>query len=544
MPRLVLGSFVVLALLPVVAVSAIAQPGVSVVRDVAYREGSKPSTYERERCRMDMYLPPTTNAAARFPVLVWFHGGGLTSGDKHEAEAMALSAQGLAVVLPNYRLYPKVKFPTYIEDAAAAVAWVVKNIEKHGGDRSRIFVGGHSAGGYLTAMLGLDSAYLKPHGLSTRDLAGLIPIAGQMVTHSTVREQRGIAESTPVIDEAAPLFHVRRDAPRLVAVVGLKDTETRIAENRYFVAALHVAGHHSSEFIGVPGRDHNGIVGGLANPIDPVARIILDFTGAKAPTGPVAASLRGLAEEIRAHRAGVGVWWMGNGGWILKGAGVVVGIDLELNSGRPLGSPPISVDEAAGLMDLVLVTSNRPDHCNPETLNRIAISGRATFVVPQSCLQSQPALRIPRRLLKIPHPQFAFVEKGVSIQPIHSVAGGPNHAVATREAALLENLRYNCGYVFKLAGKTFLQPGESMLTDEHLGLQGIDALFVSPTVYAMHLDRSAILVERLKPAHIFAQQTDMVSLGAVSAAILQSNLPEGFRAQVHPLERGAGFVVP
>jgi acetyl esterase/lipase/L-ascorbate metabolism protein UlaG (beta-lactamase superfamily) len=539
-------SFAILALLQlVVAPAANGQPGVSVVRDVAYREGSKLSGYERERCRMDLYLPPTTNAAARFPVLVWFHGGNLTGGNKQsESEAMALAAQGLAVVQPNYRLYPKVKFPAYIEDAAAAVAWVVKNIEKHGGDKGRVFVGGHSAGGYLTAMVGMDPGYLKPHALSPRDLAGLIPIAGQMVTHSTVREQRGIAETTPVIDAAAPLFHVRGDAPPLVAVVGLKDTETRIAENRYFVAALRMAGHKNSEFIGVPGRDHSGIVGGLANPIDPVARILLDFTRAKAPTGPVAASVLGLAEEIRAHRAGVGVWWIGNGGWILKGAGIVVGIDLDLKEGNPRGSPPVSMDEAAGLVDLVLVTSNRSDHCNPETLNRIAVSGRATFVVPQSCLQSQPLLRIPRRLLKIPHPQFAFVEKGVSIQPIHSVAGGPNHAVAMHEAALLENLRYNCGYVFKLAGKTFLQPGESMLTDEHLGLQGIDAVFVSPTVYATHLERSAILVERLKPTHIFAQQTDMVSLGAVSAAMLQSNLPEAFRAQVHPLERGAGFVVP
>ncbi len=546
MSRLFSCLFVAYALLHAVTASAAGvQPGVSVVRDVAYREGSKLSAYERERCRMDLYLPPTTNAAVRFPVLVWFHGGSLTGGDRQsEVEAMALAARGLAVVQPNYRLYPKVKFPVFIEDAAAAVAWVVKNIEKHGGDRKRVFVGGHSAGGYLTAMVGMDPGYLKPHALSPADLAGLIPIAGQMATHSTVREQRGIATTTPFIDAAAPLFHVRKDAPRLIAIVGLKDTETRIAENRYFVAALHVAGHNRSEFIGVPGRDHNGIVGGLANPIDPVTRIILEFSGAKAPTGPSAASILGLAEEIRAHRAGVGVWWMGNGGWILKGAGVVVGIDLDLKLGNPRGSPPISMDEAAGLLDLVLVTSNRSDHCNPETLNRIAVSGRATFVVPQSCLQSQPTLRIPRRLLKIPRPQFSFVEKGVSIQPIHSVEGGANHAVAMSGAALLENLRYNCGYVFKLAGKTFLQPGESMLTDEHLGLQGIDAVFVSPTVYATHLERSAILVERLKPTHIFAQQTDMVSQGAVSVAILQSNLPEAFRAQVHPLERGTGFVVP
>jgi L-ascorbate metabolism protein UlaG (beta-lactamase superfamily) len=365
-----------------------------------------------------------------------------------------------------------------------------------------------------------------------------------MITHSTVREQRGIAETTPIIDGGAPLFHVRKEAPRIVAVVGLKDTEARIAESRYFIAAMHASGHTGSEFVGVPGRDHVGIVAGLANPIDPVARLMLDFTGARALTGRVAPPVSGLGEQIRAHRAGVGVWWMGNGGWILKGGGVVVGVDLDLSGSSPGGTPPLSMDEAAVLLDLVLVTSSRPDHCNVQTINRIAIAGRSTFVLPQSCLQTQHGLRVPRRLLKIPRPGFAFVEKGVQIRPIRSVAGGPDRTVATLDSALTENLRHDCGYVFTVAGKTMMQPGESMLTDEHLGLTGIDAVFVSPTTSAMHIDNASILVERLKPGHIFVQQTDMASLGAVSAGILQAGLPDAYRAGVHPLARGAGFVVP
>ncbi|MCK4989925.1 MAG: alpha/beta hydrolase, partial [Bacteroidales bacterium] len=107
--------------------------------------------YIRERCVLDIYYPVEKEG---FPTVVWFHGGGLTGGNKFIPEE--LKEKGVAVVAVNYRLYPKIKAPVYIEDAAAAVAWVFKNIETYGGDPDLIFVSGHSAGGYLASMVGLD----------------------------------------------------------------------------------------------------------------------------------------------------------------------------------------------------------------------------------------------------------------------------------------------------------------------------------------------------------------------------------------------------
>jgi len=111
--------------------------------------------YAGERCVLDIYYPKNTNG---FPTVVWFHGGGLTGGNKYIPEN--LKEEGICVIAVNYRLYPKVKTPVFIEDAAAAVAWVFNNIEDYGGDASEIFISGHSAGGYLTMMVGLDKRWV------------------------------------------------------------------------------------------------------------------------------------------------------------------------------------------------------------------------------------------------------------------------------------------------------------------------------------------------------------------------------------------------
>ncbi len=131
-----------------------------------------------------------------FPTVVWFHGGGLTGGNKHIPEA--LKEEGICVVAVNYRLYPKVKSPVYIEDAAAAVAWVFNNINDYGGDPSLIFISGHSAGGYLTMMVGLDKRWLKSNDIDANRIAGLIPFSGHTITHMTVRKERGIPNTQPI----------------------------------------------------------------------------------------------------------------------------------------------------------------------------------------------------------------------------------------------------------------------------------------------------------------------------------------------------------
>ena len=121
----------------------------------------------------------------------------------------------MIVIAVNYRLLPKVTISECLGDAAAAIAWTFKEVEKYGGNKKKIFVSGHSAGGYLTAMIGLDKKWLKEYSIDADSLAGLIPFSGQVISHFSYRKMNGIDNLQPTIDEFAPLFHVRKDAPPL-----------------------------------------------------------------------------------------------------------------------------------------------------------------------------------------------------------------------------------------------------------------------------------------------------------------------------------------
>lgn len=261
--------------LPVLAASA---GDVVVHENIFYKSGSGLSEYELERCALDLYVPEGT---ADFPVIVWFHGGGLTAGDKAEATqaaiARSLAARGVGVASVNYRLSPRASFPAYVEDAAASVAFVLDRIADYGGDPAKVFVSGHSAGGYLVAMVGLDEGYLAAHGRDLDDLAGLMPISGQMVTHATVREERSLPAGQPIVDAAAPVFHVSAAAPPVLAIAGSDDLPARPEENRYFVAALRAVDHPDASYLEVDGRNHGSIVTGIPDDGDAVAEALVEF---------------------------------------------------------------------------------------------------------------------------------------------------------------------------------------------------------------------------------------------------------------------------
>lgn len=218
--------------------------------------------YLAERCVLDVYYPKDVKS---FATIVWFHGGGLHGGNK--SIPAALKEKGIAVVAVNYRLYPQAKAPQYIEDAAAAVAWVFKNIESLGGDPARIFISGHSAGGYLTSMVGLDKRWLKVHNIDANQIAGLIPFSGHAITHMTVREERGIKDTQPVVDDLAPLYHVRPDAPPLLLITGDREREMlgRYEENAYLMRMMKVAGHKDTRLFELDGYGH-----GMAEPAFPL----------------------------------------------------------------------------------------------------------------------------------------------------------------------------------------------------------------------------------------------------------------------------------
>ena len=252
------------------------------IADIAYKTGGALSKYEAERCKLDIYLPP---GGKNFATLVWFHGGALKAGskggtgdsDKTPAIARALASGGIAVVAVNYRLSPKATFPAYLEDAAASVAWVRAHIAEHGGDPAKVFISGHSAGGWIALMLAMDARWLKPHRLTPDSFAGYVPLSGQTMTHYTVREERGIGKETIIADEAAPVYHCRKDTPPMLVLAADHDMAARSEENEYFVAVLKGAGNQRVTFRQIADRAHGSIAHDMVKPGDPVRQAILDF---------------------------------------------------------------------------------------------------------------------------------------------------------------------------------------------------------------------------------------------------------------------------
>jgi acetyl esterase/lipase len=227
------------------------QPRFKVLKEVAYDDGTN------ERRVFDIYQP---ESPSEFATLVWFHGGGLTGGERNIP--VELMGHGYAIAAAGYRLSPEVKAPDYLDDAAMAVAWIVKNINDFGGDPGKVFVGGYSAGGYLANMVGLDRTWLARYGIDANSLAGIIPISGNTVTHFTIRNERGIGAMQPIVDEFAPLFHVRGDSPPMLLVTGDRELELfgRYEETAYFWRMMKLVGAKSVELYELQGFNHHTVL--------------------------------------------------------------------------------------------------------------------------------------------------------------------------------------------------------------------------------------------------------------------------------------------
>ena len=227
------------------------------LENVSYRGKLRMSSYAAQRCRLDVYYPVV---AKPFATVVWFHGGGLTSGNR--SIPAALKDNRLAIVAVGYRLSPKVTVATILDDAAAAVAWTFKNIEQYGGARTLIFVSGHSAGGYITSMLGLNGQLLNAHRINSNSIAGLIPYSGHTITHFTARAELGISDKQPTIDQFAPLFHVKKHCPPMLLITGDRDLELlgRYEENAYFWRMMRVVGNETTTLKEIKGHDHGQMV--------------------------------------------------------------------------------------------------------------------------------------------------------------------------------------------------------------------------------------------------------------------------------------------
>ena len=205
---------------------------------------------------LDLYVPVTDKPV---PLLVFFHGGGLEGGDKADCEpnALELARQGIAVAMPNYRLYPRVSYPAFLEDAASAVRWVAAYAAREL-TCAGLFVGGHSAGAYLAMMLCLDGRWLGNEGLKPADLSGFIFASGQPTTHFNILNYRGEDPRRAMIDETAALYHVTgSDGPPIQVLCADNDFPARLEQTQLLVATLkHYEYASEIDFQILEGHDH------------------------------------------------------------------------------------------------------------------------------------------------------------------------------------------------------------------------------------------------------------------------------------------------
>ncbi|MCC8114834.1 MAG: alpha/beta hydrolase [Bacteroidales bacterium] len=243
-----------------------AQDGYATICDLCYT--AKSDTYAQSRCKLDIYYPNQVDSLC--PVVVWFHGGGLTSGEKSFPHR--LKNQKITLVAVNYRLLPTVNIDDCLDDCAEAVAWVFNHITQYNGSPQEIILSGHSAGGYISAMLGLDKRWLTKYDIECDSIAAMVPVTGQMISHFSYRAMNNISNLQPTIDEYAPLFHVRKDAPPLILISGDRDLELfgRYEENAYMRRMMQLVGHKDTVLYEIGGHGH-GPVG------DPGQYILLSY---------------------------------------------------------------------------------------------------------------------------------------------------------------------------------------------------------------------------------------------------------------------------
>lgn len=190
---------------------------------------------------LDLYLPECENA----DVFIYFHGGGLVNGDKAGKTGISSMAQlterGKIVISANYRMYPTAKFPEFVEDAAMVVAWAKKNLSNYT-TFNKIFIGGSSAGAWLTAMLAYDKKYLGAHSIRTTEIDGYVIDAAQLTSHFNVIKEHGYDSRRIIVDESAPIYFVDEttDFPNIFIFVADNDMPCRYEQTQMFLKTLEM----------------------------------------------------------------------------------------------------------------------------------------------------------------------------------------------------------------------------------------------------------------------------------------------------------------
>ena len=246
----------------------IPRTGYSIHHDIAYGDN--------KRQHLDIYVPDKPDPSGS--VIVFFYGGSWQKGNKetYRFVGQALASKGYVAVIADYRVYPEVYFPAFVEDGANALAWVHGHIREYGGNPSNIFLAGHSAGGYIAVMLTLNDSYLRAAGGKRSWIKGTIGIAGPY-DFLPFTDPNIIALFSKVEDsKTQPITFVGPGVSPLLLLTGDQDDEVGAKNSQNLVAKLREFDDPVQERI-YPGVAHIGIVLALADGFRSKAPILEDI---------------------------------------------------------------------------------------------------------------------------------------------------------------------------------------------------------------------------------------------------------------------------
>ena len=241
------------------------------VTDIAY--GALP------RQRLDIYSPTGVAPAGGWPVVVFFYGGSWNSGERAQYGFVgaALASRGMLAVVADYRLYPEVRYPDFLADSAQALAWTFRHAADRGGDPRRVFVMGHSAGGYNAAMLALDSRWLAATGHSPRELAGFIGLAGPYdFLPMTNRDAQPVFFHPDYPPHTQPMAFASSAAPPSFLAAGSSDALVDPERNTAALAARLSAAGVRVSLQRYPRVNHATLIGAFGLPLRWLAPVLDD----------------------------------------------------------------------------------------------------------------------------------------------------------------------------------------------------------------------------------------------------------------------------
>ena len=247
--------------------------GYAVVKDIRYRTGDR-GTY-------DLYVP--AGATDRTPVVVFIYGGSWDTGSKdiYLFVGQSLASQGIIVAVPDYRIYPQVKFPTFVEDGALATATIAKAAASGGNGvpagRHPVFLMGHSAGAEIAGLLATDGRRLASAGYSKSRLAGFIGLAGPYNFLPLTEERYKRVFPLPIRDQSQPINYVSGNEPPMLLIAGDADTTVNPDNTRSMAAKVRARGGRVTARI-VRGVDHIDAISAFATALPLSDRSIRDET--------------------------------------------------------------------------------------------------------------------------------------------------------------------------------------------------------------------------------------------------------------------------